>query len=659
MQQMRFISIDQWRALTEDLFRSYIICFGDLQDGVYTEPSDSMMNALTQCGILLSVQPHVYNSYYTIARELGIYYQDGAGYHLGSLAEKYRSGQVSYRDYVKHYVLNVEFVIGGSLIHPFEQIIEVLKNGAFTAEEILQRIPSFNPRHAEGGTSLKYLKLFLNRIVESGLLKSNRGQYSLNRDYMVLKSAVNKSGLDAPSFIRRYIGNSNEAQENIVKEIINRPIDSILMETPAEITEDNIKEMEKNRQPMNVILYGPPGTGKTYSTVLKAMKILDIAYTDYEDAFEKFRNELGNRVEFVTMHQSFSYEDFVQGLRPGSVDGSIRFEYVDGVFKKICNRANEAQTGDKSEVVDSPVTNREIAEIAFFLSKFNGKKSNQKQGVEILGYASDAEAFHKIGERLGIKPNTLKNHRDKFDFAFVDREGYTARKGWTPRNGRDKMDNTDVWPYRDVLEELDPLDIQLVAERIKRIIANGSQRKAVNPEGGKFIIIMDEINRANISKVFGELITLIEDDKRDRYTVRLPSGDLFSVPSNLYIIGTMNTADKSLAMVDLALRRRFEFEAMYPEPELIRDNEKKAFLKRLNSEIVSRKGIDFQIGHSEFMKDTDLVSIVNRKIVPLLMEYFRSRHQEVADVLNQCLPHGMAVNSERFQSGYVEVMKQS
>jgi 5-methylcytosine-specific restriction protein B len=655
MQEMRFIAMDQWRVLNEELFRNYIICFGDLQDGVYADPGQSMMNALEKCGILGKVQPDDYGSYYTIARELGIYYEDSAGYHLGDLAREYRAGRLSYADYLRHYALNVEFVIRGKLIHPFGQIIEILGKGAFSADEILRRIPSFDPGQANSRIALKYLKLFLNRVVKSGLLKETKGQYSLSMDYTVLKAAVNKSGLDTSSFSRRYIGSSNEAQENFVKEIINRPIDRDLMIEPLERREELFNAMEEKREPLNVILYGPPGTGKTYSTVLKAMKILGIPYTDYEDAFEKFRNELGNRVEFVTLHQSFSYEDFVQGLRPGSGAGSIRFDYVDGVFRKICHRANEAQTGDKSEISDNPVRNREIAEIAFFLSKFNGKKANQKQGVEMLGYSSDAEAFHRIGEKLGIKPNTLKNHRDKFDYAFRDRENYTARKGWVPRNGTGQLDNTELWPYRDVYEELNQMGIEDVGDRIKQIIANGSQRAAVNPEGGNFVIILDEINRANVSKVFGELITLIEDDKRDRYTVRLPSGDLFSVPSNLYIIGTMNTADKSLSMVDLALRRRFEFEAMYPEPELIEDGKKRDFMKRLNSEIISRKGIDFQVGHSEFMKDTDLISIINRKIVPLLMEYFRSRHQEVADILRRSLPAGMAVNEEKLQSGYVSV----
>jgi 5-methylcytosine-specific restriction endonuclease McrBC GTP-binding regulatory subunit McrB len=145
-----------------------------------------------------------------------------------------------------------------------------------------------------------------------------------------------------------------------------------------------------------------------------------------------------------------------------------------------------------------------------------------------------------------------------------------------------------------------------------------------------YVIIIDEINRANISRVFGELITLIEDDKRwgndHAMEVRLPDGlTKFTVPKNLFIIGTMNTADKSIALLDIALRRRFEFTALYPDSQLV--NEKyKGFFEALNKDIIAKKGIDFTIGHSYFMtkngEELDFVNTMNKKVIPLLCEYF-------------------------------------
>ncbi|MBK8516204.1 MAG: AAA family ATPase [Saprospiraceae bacterium] len=152
-------------------------------------------------------------------------------------------------------------------------------------------------------------------------------------------------------------------------------------------------------------------------------------------------------------------------------------------------------------------------------------------------------------------------------------------------------------------------------------------------------MIIDEINRANISRVFGELITLIEPDKRSHGEIplqcTLPSGDEFMVPSNLYIIGTMNTADKSIALLDIALRRRFEFESMYPL-DFIPGKEiyDVAILKKINESIIKKKGHDFQIGHAYFMdRSQNLRERMNKRVIPLLMEYFMNDEKEVTEIL--------------------------
>ena len=152
-----------------------------------------------------------------------------------------------------------------------------------------------------------------------------------------------------------------------------------------------------------------------------------------------------------------------------------------------------------------------------------------------------------------------------------------------------------------------------------------------------FVLIIDEINRANISKVFGELITLLEEDKRidakNELRLTLPNGDKeFGVPPNLYLVGTMNTADKSIALIDIALRRRFEFIGYFPDYSKLEESDGD-FLKHINKEIYSRKkSADYLIGHAYFMTGIDTFKVIKNKIIPLLMEYFSGKTEVVEEI---------------------------
>lgn len=168
--------------------------------------------------------------------------------------------------------------------------------------------------------------------------------------------------------------------------------------------------------------------------------------------------------------------------------------------------------------------------------------------------------------------------------------------------------------------------------------------QALNDAENNYVIIIDEINRANISKVLGELITLIEDDKRwgevNETCATLQSGDVFAVPNNLYILGTMNSADKSISLIDAALRRRFSFIEQRPEAELIEDSVLQSVLKKLNEILADElESSDLLIGHSYFMNKSagDLDAILNNSIIPLLYEYFYDNKKKVASVLKEAL----------------------
>jgi 5-methylcytosine-specific restriction endonuclease McrBC GTP-binding regulatory subunit McrB len=158
------------------------------------------------------------------------------------------------------------------------------------------------------------------------------------------------------------------------------------------------------------------------------------------------------------------------------------------------------------------------------------------------------------------------------------------------------------------------------------------------------VIIIDEINRANISKVFGELITLIEGDKRwgelNETSATLQSGDPFAVPNNLYIVGTMNSADKSISLIDAALRRRFDFIEQKPDASLVTDAVLRAMLEIINLSLVEElDSTDLLVGHSYFMNKTeaDLCNILNNNIIPLLYEYFYDNRKKVANLLNDAI----------------------
>jgi 5-methylcytosine-specific restriction protein B len=241
-----------------------------------------------------------------------------------------------------------------------------------------------------------------------------------------------------------------------------------------------------------------------------------------------------------------------------------------------------------------------------------------------------------LGTRCGVSGGTIKNFRDYFDKVLGD---LSPRKGYDDDNfERNKIDKN---LYINLSTSFLKVPKNMLLSAFKNHWLNNEFTILEElEENNNVVLIIDEINRANISKVFGELITLIEQDKRsgneNELSVILPSGDNFSVPNNLYIIGTMNTADKSIALVDIALRRRFQFVPVYPNPEVIMKfckssdkEEKSKFMSALNLRLRNDKGVDFQIGHAYFLNENFLIDVINENIVPLLIEYFRNDLEKV------------------------------
>jgi len=427
--------------------------------------------------------------------------------------------------------------------------------------------------------------------------------------------------------------------------------------------------------PSNTIFYGPPGTGKTYKTILRAAEILTPApIANYSAAQEIFQNNLGDKIEFITFHQNYSYEDFIQGLRPDVENNSnLTFERRDGLFTKIATNAlfeyykiyktQQKRTNPKEENLEDDL-NEIYLDFVEHLREMETKEFSSASGstisISTFTKNNNIEFKHKNSSRSYVVSakrllklyeifpdiDLVKNvHNDIRDAiggcnttvywvalkAFID-----FKKGYQKEELSEVDESYDEVAYETKKKLLASIDYNLLAQINSEDVPN-------------YVIIIDEINRANISRVFGELITLIEPDKRSHgknpLRCTLPSGEEFIVPSNLYLIGTMNTADKSIALLDIALRRRFEFEAMYPkyeiEEHIVHDKE---ILESMNKEIITKKGHDFQIGHSFFMGDDyELINRMNKKVIPLLLEYFMNDDDEVKEILKKAK---LAINNQ-------------
>jgi len=392
--------------------------------------------------------------------------------------------------------------------------------------------------------------------------------------------------------------------------------------------------------PLNSILYGPPGTGKTYNSIDKAVAIATGSSSDHisnKKQFDDLRKQ--GQIEFVTFHQNYSYEDFMVGIRPNVSETSseLSFKKHYGIFYEIAKRARENY---ENSLKDEQTISRE--------NWVNEKFEEFKECVE-----SEIEENGKFAIKNNVSIYSVE------DEVFI----YTGEKenGELWKNQRigmhyDALINiylADVQNRQDIkkLENVPSLEKQhatysfeLIEKFREFLTENGYkfQSTTVQKEPLKnFVLIIDEINRANISKVFGELITLLEDDKRigepNELKITLPNGEKeFGVPPNLYLIGTMNTADKSIALIDIALRRRFEFIGKYPDYDEIKNVDAKALLQKINEEIYKLKNsADYLIGHAYFMKGQAIEETLRNNIVPLLMEYFSGKTKIVSDIFNE------------------------
>jgi 5-methylcytosine-specific restriction protein B len=462
-------------------------------------------------------------------------------------------------------------------------------------------------------------------------------------------------------------------------------IDSTAAET------EELQEQKLMSTSLNTILFGPPGTGKTYHTIEAAVTAVrpDFEWEDREDLKLVYEELVqAGRINFVTFHQSYGYEEFVEGLTAKeNSQGNVTYPVKDGVFKRACLNAV------------SPTTNQEIVPSAkiWQLSIESSGQSKVKDiclesnlGAIGWGHVGDMSPHNRTQDTSAAlaeesKPNqaTIRSFCNEMalgDIVFcvsgqktieaigvVSGDYIFREQGFITRNDYNHT-RPITWLAKGLdlnvfeLNKQTLLPIKTCSEltrfTVKELLAFLAENAIDLGLGGdntdeNHVLIIDEINRGNISKIFGELITLIEPSKRagqeEALEVVLPySGKKLSVPNNLYIIGTMNTADRSLAMMDTALRRRFDFKEMMPAPELFENKTIKGIdltqlLKTLNERIEALYDREHMLGHAFLFpafnaEDEDeafaeLKFAFKNKILPLLEEYFYEDWNKVRLVL--------------------------
>ncbi|APA78617.1 McrBC restriction endonuclease system, McrB subunit, putative [Campylobacter jejuni subsp. jejuni M129] len=416
---------------------------------------------------------------------------------------------------------------------------------------------------------------------------------------------------------------------------------------------ERVQSEESNMKiiPLNQILYGSPGTGKTYHTIDKALEIISkeekIQIPSEDDRINRkkiFDEYVKNgQIVFTTFHQSYGYEEFVEGIKP-IIDNDensqeVKYDVKDGIFKELCDKSlkNYILSMQNENEIDLDKLIFEFANYINqdFLNKGNEFPLENKVSIKkiLLNFKDEYRSFSLGGS---IKsPQSLTIDIIKRDYLNFKNKKILSFKDIKPKYDSQSDYHGNAIYYFMFYNKLKEFEnIQNEKFKIKKEILKS------------YIIIIDEINRGNVSKIFGELITLIEPSKRigekEELKVTLPySGKEFGVPKNVYIIGTMNTADRSITSLDTALRRRFEFIEMMPDvSKLSIDCEGinlQELLKAINTRIEYLLDREKTIGHAFFVSVEnleDLKKVFQNKIIPLLQEYFYNDYALINEVLN-------------------------
>lgn len=435
----------------------------------------------------------------------------------------------------------------------------------------------------------------------------------------------------------------------------------------------------------NTILYGPPGTGKTYNTVVYAVAIIEnkklqaVKDEDYSEVLARYNQYKSEElIEFTTFHQSYGYEEFIEGIKPimdntDDEQNDIQYQIASGLFKSFCDKAGRPILKQKKKDIglnSSPT----VWKVSLEGTGDNPTREECMQNGHIrVGYDSYGESISSDTNFTEGGKNVINAFVYKMKVGDIVLSCYSATTidaigvvtgdyEWHEEYEHYKRLRKVDWIVKGVREDITEINngstltlssvykLNISMADIMEIIARKAPTTTEVEEKKKnYVFVIDEINRGNISKIFGELITLIEPTKRigqpEGMKVKLPySQKPFGVPDNVYIIGTMNTADRSIAAIDTALRRRFRFKEMLPDAEVldgiyVDDISIKDMFVKMNNRIAVLYDTEHTLGHAYFLplkaKPTveTLASIFADSIIPLLQEYFYEDYEKIRLVL--------------------------
>lgn len=456
-------------------------------------------------------------------------------------------------------------------------------------------------------------------------------------------------------------GNRTTVYQVTNSNVINK-VEALLKDTNTAKMENAINP---NYKPLNQILYGPPGTGKTYHSINKAIEIINPSFDLTQDrkiVKEEFdRLVADGQVVFTTFHQSMSYEDFIEGIKPkidedANENRQVIYDIEDGIFKELVENAKKVKTDTK-----------EVIENYSFDDGWNDLVNQAQKDLE-----NNTPLFLSIQTpNLGLKIVEI-SERGNLKLKPIYSED---AKEYTVSYSRAKK-LQEAYPDLSVVKNIDKEFRAVIGGSnstaywsvLNYIIQKINTNSKITKQESKLpalphVLIIDEINRGNVSQIFGELITLIEESKRlgevEALEVLLPySRKPFGVPPNLYIIGTMNTADRSVEALDTALRRRFSFKELMPDSNVIaekgfEDYQRKEIMEKINTRIELLLDRNHTLGHAYFIKQ-DFENSFENEIIPLLQEYFYNDYGKIGLVLGKGFVREKAITTGNQKSIFAD-----
>lgn len=489
-------------------------------------------------------------------------------------------------------------------------------------------------------------------VLAYGLSETNkpRAQWDLPEDTESIKKrferklGVKPFRYDSSYVFQDYDIKPEEVNFGLIEGTVTADVDSLIAKyllldlSPPKVSEAP-QSIPLAYHPLNAILYGPPGTGKTYHTITRAVAIIRgvpvESLTSELEINSEVRNEikeeyesyvLNGQISFVTFHQSYGYEDFVEGIKPElNNDGQLEYKIKDGIFKQICQSAGQRRSATNFDAIYS----KYISEIA------------------------------EAGEISLTTPTQSKRFAVRVNESKTLLATPQTAKATTLRVSERMLQN---YIEQGILDDYYKPYTIAIGEDIKTKFSDDF--KQVDNSNQRYVLIIDEINRGNISKIFGELITMVESSKRigepEELRLRLAysgveSQNLFGVPNNLYLLGTMNSVDRSITSMDSALRRRFHYIRYSANPKLlglVSGIDMSQLLTVVNERIEFLLDGDHQIGHAYFI-DVDskkkLCEVFRDKLIPLLEEYFLGDIEKVQLVLGDNNAFGKKEEDRFFQ----------